>query len=277
DNVNYHIVEMCNEDPSLIEVDENGKKKNDTFSDSTLKAITAQVENLKNGKDVKIVIQGIETVRIMSKLGLENFKGNNGLGNPMLSDDFTEDKLTKFTVFGDYMDLSQTASIKEPSLLWVITLLTFVSTFLSTKLTKKFSYQPPVASGSKDAEMSMKIMDWAMPLMTAMFTFTFPAVIAVYWIYQNVLGVVQQYVLKCMYPFPEFTEEDYKKANKELYKAPTKRLDKAQYKSSGKVAAHRIDLVEEAPAVKENEKTGAPAENDGIIPKAVLKDESDKK
>lgn len=53
-----------------------------------------------------------------------------------------------------------------------------------------------------------------MPLISTYICFTVPATIGLYWIYQNVLTVLQQFVLYKMYPYPKFTEEDYKAAEK---------------------------------------------------------------
>ena len=55
-----------------------------------------------------------------------------------------------------------------------------------------------------------------MPLMMTFMAFNFPALLGIYWIFQSVIGVVQQYILKKVYPMPTFTEEDYKEAERTL-------------------------------------------------------------
>ena len=123
-------------------------------------------------------------------------------------------KLPNFGFFGLNPDLSGSPSINPLNWLIVIPILTFLAYFFSMKLTRKFSYQPPVAEGQPDAAASMKVMDWMMPLFSVYIAFLVPAGLAVYWIYNSILGVVQQMLLKKMYPSPEFTDVDYKEAER---------------------------------------------------------------
>jgi YidC/Oxa1 family membrane protein insertase len=146
------------------------------------------------------------------------------------------------------------------------------------KITKKLTYQPP-QSQSADMGCSMKMMDYMMPLMSTFITFSVPAVIAVYWIYNNILSTLQQFILKVMYPVPVFTEEDYKNAEREMNKGIKQPKKKA---NTGKRAAHRIDLDEpiEATATEtETEAASEPKKSKGhdLIAPAEIKDESDKK
>ena len=122
--------------------------------------------------------------------------------------------LPNFGFFGLQPDLSATPSLSPVTWLIVIPVLTFLAYFFSMKITRKFTYQPPVAEGQPDAAASMKIMDWMMPLFSVYISFQVPAGLAVYWIYSSILGVVQQILLKKMYPYPVFTEEEYKEAER---------------------------------------------------------------
>ena len=70
---------------------------------------------------------------------------------------------------------------------------------------------------------SLKIMMLVMPLMTMVITFNFAAVIGIYWIFRTILSMAQQYILYKAMPYPTFTEEDYKKAEKELMGKVSKR------------------------------------------------------
>ncbi len=214
---------------------------------------------------------GLEIVNIIKANGVEKFKSSDG-GMEMLDDDFSADELPDFTLLGGRLDLSKTPDFKSFSWLLLIPLLTFIGTFASMKLTKKLTYQPAQAEG--DTAISMKMMDYVMPLMSTFFTFSVPAVLAVYWIYQNIFGTLQQFVLKLMYPYPTFTEEEYKAAEREMNKG-IKQSKKSQKKKSAK-AAHRIDLDENESAEEEasvSEKKGKPS---AIVPPAALKDESDR-
>lgn len=130
--------------------------------------------------------------------------------------------LPNFHIVGNWGDLSITPSfsLRGWELLYLlIPVITFVALFLTMKLNKKLTAGASIASEEAvGAGMSMKIMDFAMPALSTWFTFMFPAVLGVYWIINNLLGTVQQLILKKMLPFPVFTEEDYKKAEREYNK-----------------------------------------------------------
>ncbi len=239
------------------------------------------VEKIEKGNP----LTGIETVNVLrASDDISAFKD-------YLPEGFTKDELPDFTLFGK-IDLSRQANLKHFDWMWIMPLLTFLFTFGSMKLTKKLTYQPPQQG---DAAVSMKFMDFTMPLISAFFCFSVPAIVAVYWIYQNLFSVLQQFILKLMYPCPTFTEEELKAAELEMNKGL-----KAEKKSkrSGKIAAHRIDLddsdaqrdasenkadakeVSDESEKSENAKakvsSEAPAQSSLFAP-AALKDESDKK
>ena len=58
----------------------------------------------------------------------------------------------------------------------------------------------------------MKIMMWTMPLFSVYIEFQMAAAIGVYWIFRNILSVVERMIYMKLYPIPKFTEEDYKAA-----------------------------------------------------------------
>lgn len=129
---------------------------------------------------------------------------------------FTElsaDKLPDFSLFGLNFDLSVTPTF---ALNWylLIPILTFALLFFSTKLTRKLSYQPMTDQNAANAGCSNWIMDVTMPAMSTYFAFIFPALLGIYWMFNNLLGIVQQLILRAMYPAPVFTEEDYKEAER---------------------------------------------------------------
>ncbi|MGM9624739.1 MAG: YidC/Oxa1 family membrane protein insertase [Eubacteriales bacterium] len=128
------------------------------------------------------------------------------------------------TVFGGALDLSATPSLSL-NILLLIPILNLVTTWLTPKLTRKMTYQAP---GQEQADASMKIMNLAMPLMIFYMAFKLPAALGVYWIFQNILGVLQQFILSKIYPFPTFTEEEMKAAVKAVNKG-----EKAEKKSGG--------------------------------------------
>ena len=65
-----------------------------------------------------------------------------------------------------------------------------------------------------------------MPLMTVFFTFTIPAIVGIYWIYQNVIGVLHQFVMSKVIPIPELTEEDYRAAERVVNGKPVQKKKK---------------------------------------------------
>ncbi len=123
-----------------------------------------------------------------------------------------------FSVFG--LDLSVNPTVGF-NIYIIIPILTFVFAFFSTKVIRKFTYQP---QQNQEMQGSMAMMDWSMPLLSVWISFSVPAAIAIYWIIQNVLSAVQQIVLHKMYPIPDVTEEQIKEAELKL-KGKTKKKD----------------------------------------------------
>ncbi|MHB1153829.1 MAG: YidC/Oxa1 family membrane protein insertase [Eubacteriales bacterium] len=212
----------------------------------------------------KNILSEIEIIQIMK----ENFASL----VDVLPSGFKVTDIPNFNMFGGSFDLSKIPSFTVPSWLLIIPLITFVATFLSMKLTRKFTYQPPQQSGA-NAAMSGKIMDFTMPLFSVWITFTVPAVVGVYWIYQNVLGVVQQMILIKMYPVPVFSEDDYKSAEKEMNGSIRKekktpktqslhRIDEDETKSNG-----NRELSEKAGKTQSSDSVG------GAIGRAPLKED----
>ena len=165
----------------------------------------------------RLIGEGVGSVKKFATGDLEILKLIKNPENFELIADIAPDKLgavsdlPNLTIFGG-LDLSATPELKF-NILILIPIVTFVTVFLSMKLTKKLTYQPQQTG---DAKTSGVIMDLMMPAMSTWFTFMYPAVLGLYWIFQNLLGVVQQVILKKMYPIPVFTEDDYKKAEQEL-------------------------------------------------------------
>ena len=101
----------------------------------------------------------------------------------------------------------------ETIILLAIPVLVFASQWISMKVIRKMSYQ---SAADGQTASSMKIMDFVMPLMTLFFAFSFSGLLGIYWILNSILSMIQQIILKKMYPIPVFTEEDYKAAEKAM-------------------------------------------------------------
>lgn len=172
------------------------------------------------------------------------------------------ESIPNFNLFG--LDLS--AIPKIASVLVILPILVAVFQWLSMFVMRKVNTNPmQMAAQDENAQMSMKMMDIVMPLMTLFFAFRLPAIMGLYWIYQSVFGTLQSIIIAKLMPVPKFTEEELKileKARRQQEKAQ-KEIIKTQpkYKS-----LHYIDDedYEELPEVKTNTQTKAskPSSND---------------
>lgn len=173
-------------------------------------------------------VSQINLITKMRELGLTNFVGENGQA-------LTESMLPDFTIFGGKLDLSMIPIQHLWSILLLIPALTLVVTYGSTWISRKLMYNPnPEAQN----DISMKIMNLSMPLLSVYISFTVPATIGLYWIFRSILGVLQQLALSKMFPIPKFSEEDYKAAERE---ANFKALSKNQQKKQKVRSLHHID------------------------------------
>lgn len=112
------------------------------------------------------------------------------------------------------------------SLLLLVPICVFLASFFSTKLIRKFSYNP--TAGDAQTQMSNKFMDWTMPLMILWFSFSVPALVGVYWIFQNVISIGQQYLMSKLYPIKAPTPEEIREAELLMRgKTPNKKSKKA--------------------------------------------------
>ena len=201
-------------------------------------SITSAIEIVKVMRpDVseKIISNTSNTINLMSyikEIGLEHFKDI-----PGFAEDMVMPNLSYFGVNLGYTPGFMYMSDKIQYLLLIVPVLTFVVYFFSMKLNRKLTYQPQM----DDPQMgcSNKMMDIMMPLFSVYITFITPAAIGIYWIFKSILGVFKQWILKKAMPIPEFSEEDYKAAIKEL----NARQEKTAVKKSGKVvrSLHHID------------------------------------
>ena len=112
-------------------------------------------------------------------------------------------------------------SIFAPSIetwLVIIPVLTFASSFFSMKFSRKFMANPAMDVANPDVQKSNVIMDIVMPAMSLFIAFGVPAAIGVYWVFQSVLGIAQQFILAKTMPLPTYSAEEIRaiqKAQKE--------------------------------------------------------------
>ena len=137
-------------------------------------------------------------------------------------------------------DLAATPFDSLGTAAWWLILIPLVNlglTYLSQFIQKKLSYQSAVG----DAQGSSKILMLVMPLVTFFITATFSAAIGVYWVFRTLLSMLQQFILAKAMPYPTFTEEDYKKAEKEYRKGITTPTTTRTYPNREYRSLHHID------------------------------------
>lgn len=190
------------------------------------------------------------------------------VGQIVLSD------LPNFGLFGNSIALAQ-----KPVTSWLvlIPILNFGFTILSTVVSRKLTFQP--MQDNPAAGKQMLITSIIMSAVTAGIAFTLPATLGVYWIFNTLLTMLQQFILYKAIPLPKFTEEDYKAAEREyLGKAAKKEhiertkaalarpLDDDEYADLGEYTSiydERAERINSTPAKNE--------ENSSVIQKAPLK------
>ncbi len=172
------------------------------------------------------------------------------------------------------MNLGEVPSLKAWSLLLLIPVLAAGFQWLSMWLTRKWQ-GTPTGAGDAQAQMSMRMMDLMMPLMTVWFCFMMPGMLGLYWIYQSIFAIIQQYILCKAMPLPKFTAAEIREMEKaEREKAKAQR---AALQSQPKVKSlHYIDDddYDTLPEVKKqaSEKKGTMG-----LSASEIKDDKDKK
>ena len=101
------------------------------------------------------------------------------------------------------------------SLLVLIPILNVLASAATTLLTRKLTFQP-LQNGQQQGKIMNIVMLVAMPLFTGWIAFQVPAAIGIYWMFNTVLSVAQTVILYFAMPYPKFSEEDYKNAEREL-------------------------------------------------------------
>lgn len=127
-----------------------------------------------------------------------------------------KEEIPNFTLGG--INLGEIPSFDQFNELLLVPVLTFVVYFLSMRLTKKFTYQPTnmTAGNDKQAACSSWMMDITMPLMSVYIAFIVPALVGVYWIFKSIISTLRQFIVVKLMPYPTFTEEDYRAAEREF-------------------------------------------------------------
>ena len=216
------------------------------------------------GRLKQLQMKGIPTEQITSQNAADYTAALNGIEG-MTSDklDSIIESLPNFNFFG--LNLAETPRVAS----WLILIPIFVAVFqwLSMFVMRKVNTNPmQTMQQDEQTQMSMKVMDITMPLITLFFAFKLPAVMGVYWIYQSVFGMLQSVAIAYAMPIPKFTPEELKmleKARRQQQKEQ-KEIIKAQpkYKSLHYIDEDDYDELPEVKKVNSNvKKDNKPAGN----------------
>ena len=155
------------------------------------------------------------------------------------------------------LDLGNTPSLKAGWPLILVCLIPVVAAalqWLTMYVTRKWNSTQQLTQADAQTNMSMKMMDFMMPLMTLFITFSFSALMGLYWIFQSGLAILQTFILSRVMPLPHYTEEELKAMKKEQ-----KQAEKAQKQAlKGNVKYKSLHFIDEEdydtlPTVKTNE------------------------
>ena len=220
---------------------------------------------IKNGTFVGRDLDLLQHITESSVGGINEALGETG--QIVLSD------LPNLGLFGN-----MTALAEKPyfwSWLLLIPVLNFAFTMLSSFISRKLTFQPMQDQANQQG--SMMFMNVMMAGITTVIAFTVPAAIGIYWIFNNLLGMLQQLILAKAMPLPKFTEEDYKQAEREY----AGKISKKEQIEKAKAALSRpmdddecADLGEYHSVYDERPEPESPVlkdDSDAVIKKAPLK------
>lgn len=172
----------------------------------------------------------------MMEIEIANFlRGEGNIAAIGMESELSGSLIPNFSLFG--LDLSKTPSVSWPlDPLIIIPFVMLAALFFTQWIMKKFTYQPPEQKEAQSS-LSMKIMQYSMPFLSFYFSFQVAAAVGVYWIFRNVLQLLQSMLLYKLFPLPKFTDEDYKAAERSMMTSSEKKREKKQQVRS----LHHID------------------------------------
>lgn len=198
----------------------------------------------------------IDQIALAGKLAnMDNTASTNltialGEGNIEMTVEQITSKLPNFNLWG--LNLAE----KPQILSWLVLIPILAAGFqwLTMFLSRKINGNPQAAAVDQQSQMSMRMMDLIFPAMTIFLTFSFSAMMGLYWIYQSIIGIIQMFILSKLMPIPKYTAEELKAMQKEAKKAAKEQ--QAIIKTQPKYKSlHYIDEddYEELPEVKTTE------------------------
>lgn len=123
--------------------------------------------------------------------------------------------LPNLQLFG--LDLTKTPEISLVPFNWLMLILviTFVVMVISTKIMQKLSYRDPMME-EQQSKLSEYILLFGMPAMSIFIEYRLAAVIGIYWIFRNVVQLVEKLILAKVMPLPKISKEEYEAAEREM-------------------------------------------------------------
>ena len=203
-------------------------------------------ENAYNDKGDYVAIEEIQLVNLIMQA---YEKDPEGVKATVESYGIDFETIPNFTLFG--VNLANTPSLKNFSILVLIPVLAAALTWLSMWLTRRWNANPMQEAQDPQAQASMRIMDLMMPLMTLFLAFNFSGMLGLYWAYQSALGIAQTFALSRLMPLPKYTEEEIKEMRRQE-KAAEKAQRQALKGGTKYRSLHYIDEddYDELPEVK---------------------------
>ena len=238
-----------------------------TLDDAEVEAL----ESISKGSEIKII-------NAIYRYVDDNVAGNEGVLASVESLDTREERIAKIESLGlDYetipnfnffgVNLAETPSLKNISILCLIPVFAAAAQWVSMWLTRKFNGNTQMQAQDAQTQASMKMMDLMFPALTLWMAFSFSGMLGMYWIFQSLLGLVQMFILAKVMPLPKFSEEEmkeFRKAQKEAEKTQ-REVAKAQpkYRSLHYIDDEDYDVLPEAPKSQDG---GKEKRIDGDVP-----------
>lgn len=101
-------------------------------------------------------------------------------------------------------------------ILMLIPLIVFLSSYLSTKLMRKFSGSAQQVDANGNPVGGGLFMEVGMPLISAMIAYGMPAAIGAYWIWRTFVSIGKSFIMAKAMPIPAVTDEMIAEARREM-------------------------------------------------------------
>jgi YidC/Oxa1 family membrane protein insertase len=192
------------------------------FSKTQIEACHRVINNLASDATIDKAIDEINLAGLIDGSVIASANGMLGDADQITAE--LLERIPNMHLFG--FNLGNNPALQGFSWASLIILLPFIAAGLqwfSMWISKKLGNNPQMqAGGDAQSKFSMLLLELMGPGMTLFFTFTFPAVLGIYWIYQSIFTILQTLIISKFMPIPKYTEEELKelrKAQKEAEKA----------------------------------------------------------